>query len=642
MVVSFEIDRLLIELFPGELDVEALLQGDSQAERRAVESLSRFYRQHATDVAVAVDQRRIIVEIADFELLDDQDPLLLRVAEALRENDHDAAQTVVEELLATRPFEAQALRYRGVLYQLQEDAAAAEELYLEALRWNPWDVPCLSLMGQLLASADGTEEDRERAIWYLERAAAVDPHNIGNLVNIAAVFMTLGEVDRATTQLYRLLEHEPDHPDALLQLAIIAEQRDDHREAFRLSVEAMKNSGRSGTTDYTRALSIARSSAQRLAGDSTDQLDTMVEQIGREIADSGQRQVVIQQDPSIPAAAMLHMADPNGSAAHRVYFRDRDIVSYHLIINQLMVLRKTMEARQDGNSLKATTSEPQFQRFRERVQEEKGTLPTDTELRGVFAGVTGQVVSVPMDLFAEATIFDELPDFRPVQFLALEQMVRQNAEAVSQGAPFHAAPAAAANAAVVYGLVVALFFRAVYGFDLVAEFSASEEQHRTAMDFYTAFLDAARTDLSGEAWRLSLAWSETLGLGDYLSFESDTAKGAGPGIPPGEAPVVITATTVHYDAVVDAIEAALAFFDDLDRRRIVMVAQEIADLGMAGINPHDTSRVYGLRNVPGVSFSGRALLSWLYTAFRLLEAGVDPGFDYSAEYQEALERFRKS
>ena len=65
------------------------------------------------------------------------------------------------------------------------------------------------------------------------------------------------------------------------------------------------------------------------------------------------------------------------------------------------------------------------------------------------------------------------------------------------------------------------------------------------------------------------------------------------------------------------------------------IAIEIGTVGMKGINPNDSTRMYTLRSLPG-EFTGLHLLCLMYVTWKIVAPQMDIGFDLNREYQEAL------
>jgi Flp pilus assembly protein TadD len=83
---------------------------------------------------------------------------------------------------------------------------------------------------------------------------------------------------------------------------------------------------------------------------------------------------------------------------------------------------------------------------------------------------------------------------------------------------------------------------------------------------------------------------------------------------------------------------ALERFEGMSKADIQAIGQEIAVLGMRGLDINDPSRKYTLRLLPG-EFSGLHLVSLMYVAFQQFAPDLDVGIDLAAEYAAAKELY---
>jgi Flp pilus assembly protein TadD len=81
---------------------------------------------------------------------------------------------------------------------------------------------------------------------------------------------------------------------------------------------------------------------------------------------------------------------------------------------------------------------------------------------------------------------------------------------------------------------------------------------------------------------------------------------------------------------------ALERFEGMSKQEIQAIGQEIAVLGMKGLDINDPSRKYTLRLLRG-EFSGLHLVSMMYVAYQQFAPDLDVGIDLAAEYAAAKE-----
>jgi len=83
---------------------------------------------------------------------------------------------------------------------------------------------------------------------------------------------------------------------------------------------------------------------------------------------------------------------------------------------------------------------------------------------------------------------------------------------------------------------------------------------------------------------------------------------------------------------------ALERFAEMTDQQVQAVGQEIAILGMRGLDINDPAKKYTLKTLPG-DFSGLHLVSLMYAAFQKTAPGTDVGIDLSREYAQAVAMF---
>ncbi|MFW5695557.1 MAG: tetratricopeptide repeat protein, partial [Alkalispirochaeta sp.] len=616
MDIALPIDPFLAELFPHTIDVPALRAVRTGAHDDALRVLLSFYSHGSATPTVSVDRESVTVHVPALPKLESDDP---RVQEALRllEADRlDEARRAAEELLKLDPSVALLHRIRASGFHAADNHAAAIDAYRTGLCWNPEDLPMLISAAQVLLT---DMDDVGRAHVYLERARTVAPGD----------------------------------PQVLLGQAVLADYQDDWDGAFRFGVEVMK-AAEAESEEFTYGLNLTHATARKIAHHRIDSLEELTRSWAETIATKSGRPISIERQQDLPVPAMLHIAEPHNLDRHQIYYREPSLHAYHLIMNQLTVLRRTVEARDAGKSIIAGTTEAQVGAFKSDFGGAVEDSPNgDAYLSQLFAAVNGQIISTPTDLFVEAILHDELPEFRPVQFLGLRNLVEAAERSLSHSSAPADMPAQITRVSAVLNLVVAYLYRDLYGHDRAARFNVDADVRDTAQRFYTEFLELARESRPGAEWQLVRNWGSELGVLKYVMLRDDPSPARGPGIPPSSPAVVMDRIVAEdtpertdvptgdvpdrrFDRVIPAILGALDFFEDLDRRSITQVAQEIAEYGMKGLNPADDQQEFYLKTVPGAVFSGTALLAWLYTAFQVLGADVDPGIDYSAEYAEAV------
>lgn len=90
---------------------------------------------------------------------------------------------------------------------------------------------------------------------------------------------------------------------------------------------------------------------------------------------------------------------------------------------------------------------------------------------------------------------------------------------------------------------------------------------------------------------------------------------------------------LRMDAVMYC-HGAMQTFAKMSQEDIRKVTFEIAMLGTRGLDVNDSAQKYQLHSLPG-RFSGLQLVSIEYVGFKIIDPGIDLGFDLAREYEQA-------
>ena len=81
---------------------------------------------------------------------------------------------------------------------------------------------------------------------------------------------------------------------------------------------------------------------------------------------------------------------------------------------------------------------------------------------------------------------------------------------------------------------------------------------------------------------------------------------------------------------------ALQLFENMDEEEVRQVSQEIAVIGMDGLDYASSDQKYTLQSIPDRKFSGLHLMALMYVGFKQIAPDRDTGIPFESEYQQAL------
>lgn len=150
----------------------------------------------------------------------------------LRQGDLKAAQSKLEKAVELEPDNVTAHRALGLVYERLGDVAAAERQYRKAVSLAPGDPEALNSLAVFLCGKDQT---REEALEKFDRAIAVPQSkqysNKAMLNTNAGVCAKPRDLALAENYLRTALAFNSTFPDALLQMADVAYQRQNYLQA---------------------------------------------------------------------------------------------------------------------------------------------------------------------------------------------------------------------------------------------------------------------------------------------------------------------------------------------------------------------------------------------------------------------------
>jgi len=143
-----------------------------------------------------------------------QEHLAARAEEAQHHGDYRAAALIYQEMLKAEPHAAEARANLGLMHHLLGEYAAAIPEFRIALEENPkLFVPSFFLGLDLLQVGKPKE-----AIFYLERAHDLNPHDANVVLSLGQAYTKLGDLLKARTSYNEAVRLNPEDPRAWLGL----------------------------------------------------------------------------------------------------------------------------------------------------------------------------------------------------------------------------------------------------------------------------------------------------------------------------------------------------------------------------------------------------------------------------------------
>ncbi|MCU7550394.1 tetratricopeptide repeat protein [Chitinophagaceae bacterium LB-8] len=566
------------------------------------------------------------------------------------------AKPLLKKLIYANPTNSNLHRILGQVYESEGRIDDAINTLIEALRWGPNNVEALVMMGNIFTRH---QNDRQVAKAYFQKALEVQPDNHFTLTNLGSILMQEGKIEDAKALFLKVNSINPDYPNAILALAMLAERANDPDTTFSLATKALK---RVATTDpvvppaTNLAINAAKASLER---NYEDIINNYISEI-RTISD---KPVLLQQDSTIATPAKLELAEKYNRPHHIVKYRAKTPYTPHLIMHELVHLQFIEEARAAGVNELFISHEDSRQQFIKDFRKEAEKLRkqgiseenTHNFFNSLFSGINSQMFNTPIDLFIEQLLFDKYPQLRPVQFLSIQQLIEEGIKGCTSKQILELTPKLILTASRVLNLVNAIQFKSLFGFDVLDAFKAPKSELQQAQTLYDEWLTYKDDREPGEEYEIIRHWQQDLQLTKYAELipeekaiektdiDSLLDKIAADPYNQDREEDGPTFTTMQDPigkiAIIQYMIGALQYFKDKPKEAIQKVAFEIAGLGALGINPSDKDARTSLASVPGKSFSNLQMLAWMYVSFQQINPDLDTGLDFKNEYNIALNSY---
>jgi tetratricopeptide (TPR) repeat protein len=146
----------------------------------------------------------------------------------------------VDRASALAPDNPAVARARVVLLGAQKKYDDIVELISARKEKRPGEIPLMITAAATLASA-GSKPYLQEAMGLFDRVITLAPHIVEAHLGLAVLAYQTGDVERAESTYRRLLELDPDNPEALNGLAwVLTDARSDHTAALEMAEKAVR------------------------------------------------------------------------------------------------------------------------------------------------------------------------------------------------------------------------------------------------------------------------------------------------------------------------------------------------------------------------------------------------------------------
>ncbi len=607
-------------------------------------------------VTIEIDTPTIISQEADY-----------RKTVALSEKGkYSEAKPILKKLIEKNPTNSEYHRIMGQILSDEGDQEEAINCLIDALRWDPKNGYALIMMGNIFAKH---KDDIDTAIKYFNEAIAQNPNDHIAINNLGTNLLQLGKWEDGIKYLENAYGINPNYPNTLYGLALANEHLGNTLISFEWSVNAMKKCGRNDSNLFNHALALTLKTAEEFV--KTDAGKKVLNEYKSYLEIQTDKSINVEVDNSIPTAAKIEFAENYNRDFHLIKYKQNYLAVEHLMMHELVHLDFAHQARKaEANKLFVATGDKKNIFIRDNAKTiyklNKNGYSEDSIasfMTALYEGINRQIFNTPIDLFIEDFLNENYQELRPYQFISLYGLLMEGKDAVTQKKAVNLVPGKILSASKILNLVNAVYFKDVFGYDLISKFEASQIEIKEAVRLFDEFKEYRKDKEPGEEYKLVQHWANDLKLDKYfelidenefrnkrtnidslltsieedpygLESDKEFKKEQTDTFLKSQKEIGINMAVVMF--MVDAMQ----YFKNLSPAKIKEIAIEIAMLGTQGINPAQGNN-YKLSNIPKKDFSGYHLLAYYYVSWsKAIPEMVDKlNLPYAKEYEMAKQMF---
>ena len=657
MTIIHKIDDFLQNIFP-------IIKADTNPETIKAE-LERFYTYGPFRPTVTIEDGYAKIEI-DTSAIVSQEADFKRAIRFCEERRYTQAKPILEGLIEKNPTNSEYHRVLGQVLSEEGNQDDAVDCLIYALRWNPKNHWALLMMGNIYQKH---KKDTSTALNYFNQVIKLNPNDHLVVNNIGTNLMQQGKIAEAKTYFEQATAINPDYPNSIFGLGMVANIEGRDVEAFTYAISCMKKCKyRDQLFQNAEQLAISASKKAIESGKGK----TIFFDFLRRLEEEGEKEIDVVADNAILTAAKFEFAETYNREKHVLRYKPDYPATEHLQMHELCHLYLVIQARKAGRNHLFTSTQKHKTLFIKNIETainnlRKSGIPEaslTSFATSLFQGLNSQIYNAPIDLFIEEWLYRMYPDLRPYQFLSLTAIAQENLKAVTDKRVTESSPRHILYCNKIYNLVQALQYKELFGIDLIKNYKASHDEYKNAETMYAEFKKMLADKKPGQEYNLVHSWADKLKLGAYFELIEENEYRNLRTDPDAlietveQDPLKLQSDIAHKQREQDAFDKtqkdiglnmavvmfmvdALQYFKNVSKEQIKKVAHEIAILGTQGIRPD--VKDYKLKTVPDKAFSGYHLLSYYYVSWTLAipEMVKDLNLPFDKEYKLALTMFNK-
>ena len=590
--------------------------------------------------------------------------------QACEKHEVEKARKYLNEIIEEQPDMSEAYRLLGQLSYEEDKDDEAMNYLITALVKDPKNMWALIMMGNILGKR---KKDLESARGYFNKVLEYYPDNAIALNNLAAVMVECGETEEAIDIFKKVKTLDSTYPNCYYGLAMAYDSLGMYRESFDIALEgAQKSVDRPENKSVRQQILAALLHEADVLCKKTNYMNVVMG-IKESLEGDGNPPIELVYDDKLKVYAKLEY--------YKHHFTDKNIIRYngslehweHLLVHELGHLRllqanekahagKVVYSTDDDNN---TFNKKYGSQIRKALKNKVSSEDLLKIIKSIHEGIVLQLLNCPVDLFVERYIYENYPVMRPIQLLMLFKQEQDNINGVRSGASTSSFPMNIVRANKVMNICTSFHFKRLYGINLLNEYHPTKAEYEQGLDLFDEFeaywnapdfKPSEEYDLV-EYFLQSLRMEDIVTISkedDFVEYLSKQKKPVS--VDGGDYDLYTEEEKERQrnfeksNAIPDAgrdfmmtmyILAALEYMKDMTKPQVRKIAQEIALLGMSGIEPGKKSG-YSIPSIP-MDMGGYQMLAFYYSSWKLAipQMADQLGLPYKDAYNNAQLLFKQ-
>ncbi len=478
-----------------------------------------------------------VVEIKDgFAHVHVDEDLIARVNQHLdkalamiKRGEYRKAITEYERVIHDYPMHSEAYRQLAQAKFMLKDIDGAVNYLIDALKNDPRNYWVLILMGNIYAKHKNNWDVAEK---YYKTAYEYFPQNIVVLNNLAGMMLERKRYHEAYSFFDQAMAIDDTYANTYYGMAMAQSMLGDVDGCFQtLHQGALKSVDRLENPDARKHLCDLFVHTAQTKKKTTNIFPLFTEIKNRlESFDGIPIDMQVDKNPNYLAAHMEY-APYHHARSHKVIYDSNKPHYEHAVVHELMHLDMMQKATKAGTGKRVMEANgaqgwfnAQFGASFNRLGLSIGRDKANAMAREFLKGISLQIMNCPLDLFVERMIYDNYPQIRHLQLLALVENDNMALQGLRMSAKNRVYPDKLISAIRIMNMISSLQLKALYGIDNISEFKLFHDERRLAEDVFERYKTSFENHQPGDEYQLVEYLAQEIGCSPLLSIVDEEAS----------------------------------------------------------------------------------------------------------------------